>query len=445
MATKREVIRRAGFLSCYFTDFLLSFAAEKADGRSTRGRIWKNPIPLFKAALLCIAAGCQGPTQAEELMQDMPSWVRKMVGIRRWIPDTTLRTFLCKANPVELCKLVCIVGYDAWERAAIRKVSDLPFHVISLDGKYPSVSDVGESDNHKKSKWLMVCRDKETNEATHGLVRTVTATLVTAIGRPIIGATPILGSTNEKGSFKKALGDLVRFYGRRFKMLMYDAGATCLPNADAVIAAGKHYFFQVADPRWVMHQTIELLFKDKVPALRKAEVLSENGRKIVVRWLTTLSISERDNDSIFWKHTRSVFKIYSETYVKGVLTGAKTRYFICSMPLATLIPEKWMALIVLRWGVETCHQILDMSGAFEEDKHPWIHADANGTLVVQILRRIVYTLLTLYRSVTLRNEAEATASWRRHLEWFKETLKSERRECFEDLRTRQCKVPPALI
>lgn len=447
MATKREVSRRAGFLSCYFTDFFLSFAAEKADGRSTRGRTWKNPIPPFKAALLCIAAGCKGPLQAEELMQDMPAWVRKMVGIRRWIPDTTLRTFLCKANPVELCRLVYIVGYDAWERAAIRKALEIPFHVISLDAKYPSVSDVGRSNNHKKSKYLQVHHDSETKEPTHGLVRTVTATLVTAIGRPIIGLSPISGGTNEKGSFKKAFGDLVRYYGRRFTMVMYDAGATCLPNADAVIAAGKHYFFQVADPRWVMHQTMELLFKEKAPVVRDAQVVSEKKRKIAVRWLTVLPVKETAKNLTLWKHTRSIFKIHSETYVRGVLQPAstKTRYFVCSMAISVLVPEKWMALIVARWGVETSHQVLDMEGVFEEDKHPWIHADANGNLVVQVLRRIVYTLLTLYRSVTLRNEEESLKPWRRHLEWLKETLKSERRDVFEDLRTRQCKVPPALI
>lgn len=447
MATKRKVTRRAGFLSCYFTDYLLSFAAEKADGRSTRGRTWKNPIPLFKAALLCIAAGCKGPREAEELMQDMPAWVRKMVGIRRWIPDTTLRSFLCKANPVELCRLVYIVGYDAWERAAIRKALDIPFHVISLDGKYPSVSDVGQSKNHKQSKYLQVHHDSETKQPTHGLVRTVTATLVTAIGRPIIGVTPIPGDTNEKGSFKKAFGDLVRHFGRRFAMVMYDAGATCLPNADAVVAAGKHYFFQVADPRWVMHQTLELLFRDKTPIVRDAQVISEKERKIVIRWLTIRPITERLKDTIFWKHTRSVFKVHSQTYVRGVLKkdSVKTRYFVCSMALTALIPEKWLALIVARWGVEVSHSILDMNGAFEEDKHPWIHTDANGALVVQILRRVAYTLITLYRSVTLRNEKESLAPWRRHLEWLKETLKSERRDCFENLRTRQCKVPPALI
>jgi hypothetical protein len=444
VTTKRVMSRRAGFLFCFFTSYLLSFAA-KADGRSRRGRRWKNPTPLFKAVLLCLAAGCKGLTEAEELMHDMPPWVRKMVGIRKAIADTTLRTFLCKAHPVELCKLTYIVAYDAWKRGAIRLLDGFPFHAVSLDAKYPSVSDVGRSDNHEKSKFLQVHHDKETKEPTHGLVRTVTATLVTAVGRPVIGVTPIPGDTNEKGSFKKAFGDLVRLFGRRFKRVMYDAGATCRANADAVIAAGKHYLFQIADPRWQMYKTVELLFEGETPTARDFQVISEKKKTLLVRELTVLPLSACAKDTIFWPHTRSLFKVHNKTYVEGVLTSTKTRYFVCSMEPSALTPEKGLALIVLRWGVETCHQVLDMENSFEEDKHPWIHADANGTLVVQILRRVVFTLLTLYRSVTLRNEEESISPWRRHLEWIKDTLKCQRRDVFEKLRTRRCKVPPALI
>ena len=56
-------------------------------------------------------------------------------------------------------------------------------------------------------------------------------------------------------------------------------------------------------------------------------------------------------------------------------------------------------------GVEVTHQILDQS--FEEDTKPWVLNDPNGMLVVLVLRRIAYTLLTLYRfrHPALRGEA----------------------------------------
>ena len=436
MASRRKVRRTAGFLSGYFSDLLLGFVVD-ADGRSQQGRRWKSPIPLFKAALLGIAAGCKGPRQVEELTKDMYKSVRKLVGIPRRVADTTLRTFLCKVDPHQLCNLLYIVGYNAWRRGALRRLVGFPFHAMSLDAKYPSVSDTGDYEN------LQVHHDEDGNPS-HGLVRTVTSTLVTALGRPIMGAVPVPGHTNEQGSFKKAFGDLVRIYGRLFTLIMYDAGAASLSNANAVIKAGKHYLFQIADPRWVMHQTIELLLKDKDPVVRDAQVISERERKIVVRWLTLLPVIETAKSLTLWRHTRTIFKVYSETYVKGVLQGTKTRYFVCSMTMSALIPEKWLALIVLRWGVETSHQILDLRNAFDEDNHPWIHADAQGTLVVQLLRRVVYTLMTLYKSVTIRNEEDSEEPWRRHMEWVKDALKWPNAEEMKDLRVRSFAVPPAL-
>jgi len=436
MASRRKVRRTAGFLSAFFSDLLLGFAVG-ADGRSRQGRRWKSPVPLLKAVLLGIASGCKGPRQVEELTRDMYKSVRKLTGISRRIADTTLRTFLCKLDPRELCLLLYVVGYDAWRRGALRLLDGFGFHAMSLDAKYPSLPDTGDYEH------LQVHHDEEGNPS-HGLVRTVTSTLVTALGRPIMGATPIPGHTNEQGSFKKAFGDLVRYYGRLFTLVMYDAGAASMSNADAVIKAGKHYLFQIADPRWVMHQTLELLLKDKAPAVRDAQVVSERQRKIAIRWLTLMPVTETAKSLTLWRHTRTLFKVYSETYVEGVLQGTMTRYFVCSTAMSRLIPEKWLALIVLRWGVETSHQILDLRNAFDEDNHPWIGTNAKGALAVQILRRVVYTLMTLYKSVTIRNEDDAEASWRRHMEWVKDTLKWPNAEELNDLRVRSYAVPPAL-
>jgi hypothetical protein len=61
--------------------------------------------------------------------------------------------------------------------------------------------------------------------------------------------------------------------------------------------------------------------------------------------------------------------------------------------------------------VETTHQVLDT--AFLEDKRPWIRADPNGMLVMMVLRRIAYTLLGLFRSVTQRSEEKRETAWRR--------------------------------
>lgn len=57
--------------------------------------------------------------------------------------------------------------------------------------------------------------------------------------------------------------------------------------------------------------------------------------------------------------------------------------------------------------------ILDV--ALVEDDRPWIEANPRGALVVAILRRIAYTMLTLLRSVTQRSDERRDVSWKTNL------------------------------
>ncbi len=66
------------------------------------------------------------------------------------------------------------------------------------------------------------------------------------------------------------------------------------------------------------------------------------------------------------------------------------------------------------------HHTLDT--AFAEDERPWITGDARGTLAVLVLRRIAYTLLTLFRSVTQRSEERRSMRWCILLSWVRDTL-----------------------
>ncbi len=399
MASRRTVRRMAGFISRFFSDHLLQVVA---DPRGEQGRRWKSCLPLLKAVLLGLACGCKGLAEVEELTADMHVGIRRLLDIPRRISDTTLRDFLCMLDPQSLSTLLYVVGYDAWRRKALVPTGDFPWGVLSNDGKYPVIRDT------KTSTYLQVCHDED-GQAVYGMLRTITATLITAKGRPILGATPVLGDTNEQGSFQQAFGDLVRIYGRLFRVVMYDAGAASLANADAVRKAGKDYFFQLADPQWVMYRTLELLLRDKETVASDEEIIS--SRKRVVRQLSMVALHPTEKNLTIWAHAQTAFKVTSETYEGGELKGTLTRYFITSLRAAELTAEKWLRLIVLRWGVETSHQILD--GAFAEDDRPWITKDAQGALAVMLLRRVAYTLLTLYRSVTQRSDENRQQPFRK--------------------------------
>lgn len=437
MLSSRTLRRTAGFISRFFADPLFS---RISDPRSKRGRRCKSAVPFLKTIAVGLAAGCKGFVDVQRLTKSMPIGMRRVLGIHKFTPDTTLRDFVCALNPEELCRVIWVLGYDALRRKALHFSGQFPFGIASLDGKYPCVRDVGANDKKPASPYLQVHHDKESGNATHGLVRVITSVLITAVARPIIGATPVPAETNEVGHFKKAFGDLVRIYGRLFRVVLYDAGAASQSNADAVIAAGKDYFFQIADPRWVMYQTIELLLSGLAPATRTEEV---SGSKRIVRELTLKTVTETAKNLPMWRHTRTIIKVYTETYEDGVLKATKTRYFVTSLAAEALTPEKWMELVVARWGVETAHQILDC--AFEEDKHPWITKDAQGTVAMMLLRRLVYTMMTLYKSVTIRSEeTRETMTWRELMKQIRDTVEWAQDSVLHGLRPRRFAVPPAL-
>ena len=112
-----------------------------------------------------------------------------------------------------------------------------------------------------------------------------------------------------------------------------------------------------------------------------------------------------------WEHLRTVLRVESETFdVAGRRIVYEQRYFLVSLPSSRLTPAQWLLLVRLHWGVETAHQILDV--AFAEDNHPWIESVPRGAVVVAILRRIAYDLLTLFRSVSQRADANRQLPWR---------------------------------
>jgi len=96
------------------------------------------------------------------------------------------------------------------------------------------------------------------------------------------------------------------------------------------------------------------------------------------------------------------------------------RYFIASLPSSRLTPDQWLLVVRRHWGVETAHQVLDVS--FKEDKRPIIVENPRGTVVVAMLRRIAYTLLTLFRSVTQRSDERRHTPWKKLIQSVFRTL-----------------------
>jgi hypothetical protein len=113
----------------------------------------------------------------------------------------------------------------------------------------------------------------------HGLVRTVTAALVSAAGRPCIDAIPIPAATNEMGHFQAAFASLLEAHPSLFDVVTYDAGALSDANATAVVDAGKDYVFRLRGEQRYMFELAEELLDPADADLGRAANAAGAGRR----------------------------------------------------------------------------------------------------------------------------------------------------------------------
>jgi hypothetical protein len=397
----------AGLLAHRLADLGL---AEVNDRRSKRGRRWRIEAVLA-AAIAGLMAGCRSLAEIEVLTEKLGSAARSLLGIARRLPDTTLRDNLCAVGWRGLVAALHRLVHAAHRRKALEP-EGLPFGVVAVDGK----------------STMLPCWDDEYVQRVqpegyppYGLLRTVTCALVSARGRPCIHIEPLPAATNEMGHFEHVWRELLGAHGQLFQVVTADAGPASEHNAATVVADGKDYLFTLADERRLMRTLARDLLASKQPAITTEEVL--DNQTSVIRRLYIAPVydhSKRRRESLAWSHTRSLLRLETVIERHGA-TERRERYFNSSLTAERLTPAEWLQLIRAHWGVENNnHHTLD--AVFREDEQRWITADGRGALAVVILRRLAYTILTLFRSVTQRSEEARAMRWRDLLDWVYDTL-----------------------
>ena len=367
------------------------------DARDDRGKRWRLGT-LLRATLAAMVAGAKSLAKVEDLSERMSQPTRRLLGIRRRLPDTTLRNALCTIEPDKLRKPLHALVRKAQRRKALEP-NGLPFGVVSLDGKGFSIP---SSDD-----WYAQRQTQGEDAALTGIVRTVTATLTSSAAKPIIDVTPIPAPTNEMGVFELALDSLCCAYRGLdlFKLVTYDAGACSANNATLVRARDLHYLFGLtAGQPTLLQDARHWLGARKAAEADASSEDFERGHRVVRRLFIGQVTVLLDG----WEHLRTVLRIQTESF-DGKAKPPDERYLISSLPSVRLTADHWLLVARRHWGVETSHQILD--NAFEEDDHPWIETCPRAALVVAILRRIAYTMLTLFRSVTQRSDERRAIPW----------------------------------
>jgi len=370
------------------------------DGRGIHGRKWSLGS-LLRAVVGGMVAGKQSLAEVEVMSASLTAPVRRMLGARRRVPDTTMRDTLLRVEPGDARRSLRSLVRAAQRRKALT-TDGLPFGVVSFDGKHfdiPSVDD-----------WYAQRQTASEGTPLVGMVRTVTVALTSSRARPIIEVVPIPAQTNEMGAFPAALDAYCAGYSglELAKLVTYDAGACSAHNAAEVRARGLHYLFGLKGTQPTLYADAQRWLGSRSVVEANATTSDrERGLSVVRR----LYLGEVTVVLDGWEHLRTVLRVESEAVeMDGTIVRHEDRYFVSSLPAARLSPEPWLLVVRRHWGVEAAHQILDV--ALVEDDRPWIEANPRGALVIAILRRIAYTILTLFPSVTQRSDERRVVPWK---------------------------------
>ena len=398
-----------------------------ADQRRQASIRWPLGV-ILKTTVVAMVAGCKSLADLEALTEDMSRAARRALEVKRRIPDTTARQILLDVEPDELRAALRRQIRTAYRRKALKPVG-LPFGVVSMDGKFVSASTDNDSayvqvrDHFKPSK--------------HGLLGTVTATLISSEAKVCVDTGPIGGGWGEETRYPYLLRDLIEAYGSLdlFRLVVYDAGACSRANARCTREEGLHYLFRVKQGK----QPKLFAAADKQMgdlSLEQAQAITEEryrGKRVRRSVYTT-------EDAVTWPRwteQRSVIRIRCDTLDDGgqVLTS-EDRYYVTDLASDTLTPQQWITVTRGHWAVENnCHHTWDV--AMEEDDRQWIVSDPQGTLVVMLLRRIAYNIMTLFRGVTLRSNQRKLTPWRMIFRWVHNALLVARTKHTEGLRPRK--------
>lgn len=408
---ERAVRRVAGLLQARLPELDLEAVP---DPRARTGR-WTLP-QILSATLLGLMSGCRSLWETEQLTDSLAPAMRRRLRLMRRLPDTTARDALCKMPLEGLRAALHRLVRAARRRKALAPV-ELPVSVVALDGKVTALPALNQP---------FVQTQHPEGGSPYGLVRTVTAALVSAEGRPCIDAIPIPAETNEVGHFQVAFKSLVETYGNLFDVVSYDAGGFSRANADAVVAAGKEYLFALKNEHRTMCKLADEMLASE-PVLAHTDDVLDNSTT-VVRSLRLLRADpswsygeDKGPAESTWPHAKAFLSVEYVEVQHGDITVRDERMFVSSMDPKRLTPAQWLLIVRSHWRVENDnHHTFDT--AFAEDERPWIAADAKGMLAVLLLRRIAYTLLALFRSVTLRSDENRAIRWKALLAWVRNVL-----------------------
>ncbi|MBM4346379.1 MAG: transposase, partial [Deltaproteobacteria bacterium] len=352
--------RKLGYPAARFDE--LDIEGRIDDPRKRPASVKLKVLQALKVVAAGLAAGGKGFAEVETFASTFGTGTRKALDLYVPIRDTTLRELFVALDPQQLRQL----NIRACKLARRRKqlALDSPLRVLAMDGKYTTTwlhDDPGAAVQY--GQW-----DSSTGRAKVG---TITCCDISTPARPCLDACPVPPHTNEMGAYVGALDDVLAAYGPGyFDMVTYDAGACSLANATATRKRGPHYAFCLRDNQPELCREAQRVLGNRPAGAAADTSVRFEGSHVVTR---SVSLYDLPDGWLDWTHARTLVRIHCVREEKGgeARVTREDRYYVTSLPQASLTAAQWNELVRRRWSVENNnHNVWDR--ILEEDKRPWI-------------------------------------------------------------------------
>jgi hypothetical protein len=366
------------------------------DPRCRRGKrhAWQAILRLLWTGALCAA----------KTLRELEALGERM-GHR--ISDTTLWRVLTQLSPEPLRALLVQHVRAAWR--AKEMVSDLPFSMVSIDGKTIWVG------RYKANRY---CQLQAQGDCARFHMRVLRAVWVSGRCALTVGQMPIPAHQNEMSTFKAFFRELLADYGKTemLQVLSLDAGYISLENATLVNDAQRGYLIALKNPQKdLLDEARHFLARRKKP---DAETPWERyqGRRLRRRLFVTEELAGWHG----WHHLRQVWRVRQETEHEGKLS-VEERYFVTNLPVGSTRGDIPLKMVRAHWGIEN-RSNWTLDTVWAEDDRPWA---GSALEVVSLLRLMAVNVVTRLRCRRFRGERNRTRPWRTVLAWVSDVLVQE--------------------
>jgi len=344
---------------------------------------------IFSLLTLSIAAGISSLRGAEHLAQQLSPSARAALGLGSTPSDSTLSRALRKVGHTQMLESLrsCVLGMHA--RKELRPKTGR-FHQVCIDGKQVHwLRGPAPQDHHAAQR-------KHKDEACIGA--TLRVLRVTHVGPEFctcIWQMPIPRTTNEIGALPELVRQLGNQYGGHGFMgvISTDAGLCSKATAAQLVEQGWEYMTRVTDNQPTLLLEATRAFADAERVLHKTH--TEKGNRVSYE-LFTHSLGEQG--WLDWGHARCFVRLVRVVRSKaGDELGRGERIWVSSVPDAS--PQEWYALCRGHWGCENQQHCIVDKHLGEDQRLAQFTQDAEGLLVISLLRALVLNLLNVLRKI----------------------------------------------